>query len=340
MAATDVMKQAVDTLVEEALDILVGLGVPLIGLSLRRKIKMAKAFLAVANVKPGTPWPLAKDAGSPFHLQTRQIIAFMNAHLEEKIADSSYDDVRRKDLALPVEALIVRKSAKNPDANTNDGTRGFAIDPSAANAVRAFGTSRWELAVSEFMRDRETLAEQFARARSLARIPVLLSSGLSLTFSPGAHNLLQKAIIEDFLPLFGFGAEVMYVGDTANKRLYLNQEGLKALRFFELAHDKLPDVVAYSKAKNWLYLIEAVTTANPISELRRKTLLELTSSCAADVILVTAFPDRATFRRFSADIAWETEAWIADAPEHMVHLNGDKFLGPHGSKNESKLGSR
>mgnify|MGYP002664874690 CR=1 FL=1 len=91
----------------------------------------------------------------------------------------------------------------------------------------------------------------------------------------------------------------------------------------------LPALIAYSEKNNWLYLIEAVTTANPITELRRSTLLHLASKCTADLIFVTAFPDRDTYRKFSRDIAWETEVWIADAPEHMIHFNGDKFLGPH-----------
>ena len=119
------------------------------------------------------------------------------------------------------------------------------------------------------------------------------------------------------------------MGDTTKKNLFLDEDKLKKINFFELAHDKLPDVIAYSEKKNWLYLIEAVTTANPITELRRSVLLRAASACTADLIFVTAFLDRDTYRKFAKDIAWETEVWIADAPEHMIHFNGDKFLGPH-----------
>lgn len=135
-----------------------------------------------------------------------------------------------------------------------------------------------------------------------------------------------------FLPIFGFGAQVLYVGDTAKKDLFLDAAGRKKLHFFELAHDALPDVVAYCEERNWLYLIEAVTTANPITELRRSALLQAASTCNADIILVTAFPDRSIYRRFAHAIAWEIEVWIADAPEHMIHFNGDKFLGPYKQK--------
>ncbi len=319
----------VEVRVNEALEILRALGVPLEGLTPRRKEKMAKAFLAVTGLQPKTPWANAKDSSGGGQLLSRQIIAFMNLHWKEAIADSSYDDVRRKDLALPVAALVVLNSAKNPDANTNDGTRGFALNPDAAKAIRAFATSAWQSEVAQFLSGRQSLSEQLKRDRSLARVPVQIKEGVSLTFSPGGHNLLQKKIIESFLPIFGFGAQVLYVGDTADKSLFVDQAGLTELAFFELAHDKLPDVVAFSKSKNWLYLIEAVTTVNPISELRRRTLSLLTAQCTADVIYVTAFADRATYRKFAHDIAWETEVWIADAPEHMIHFNGDKFLGPH-----------
>lgn len=315
--------------VNEALEILGALGVPVEGLTPRRQEKMAKAFLAVAGMQPKTPWVDVKDSSDGRQLLSRQIIAAMNLYWDEAIADSSYDDIRRKDLVMPVAALVVLNSAKNPNANTNDGTRGFALNPAAANAIRAFGTLQWRKEVAAFLQGRQSLAEQLQRERNLARISVQIKDGLSLTFSPGAHNLLQKQVIESFLPIFGFGAQVLYVGDTAKKNLFVDKVGLAELAFFELAHDKLPDVVAYSKTKNWLYLIEAVTTVNPISELRRRTLASLTAQCKADVIYITAFADRIAYRKFAHDIAWETEVWIADAPEHMIHFNGDKFLGPH-----------
>jgi hypothetical protein len=322
-------QKSIETLVQQALEVLETLGVPLDDLTVRRQEKMAKAFLAVAGLKPGMAWRDAKDNNDKHQLLSRQIIAFMNTHLGENIADSSYDDIRRKDLMLPEQALIVLKSAKNPDANTNDGTRGFALNPAAAIAVRNFGLPKWETTVAQFLQGRKTLAQELRRNRDLARIPVQIKDEIALSFSPGNHNVLQKHIIENFLPLFGFGADVLYVGDTANKSLFVDQTGLTAIQFFELSHDKLPDVVAYSRKKNWLYLIEAVTTANPITELRRRTLKALTQSCTADVIFITAFPDRTTYRKFAKDIAWETEVWIADAPEHLIHFNGDKFLGPH-----------
>lgn len=327
---------SIEQWVAQTCDALFALGVPSQGLSPRRKEKMAKAFLALADLKPSMSWAELKSGDDAHQLRSREIIKFMNQHWAESIADSSYDDIRRKDLVFAVEAGIVMKSANKLDANTNDGTRGFAIHPEAAKALRAYGTVRWKPLLKKYLQHRPNLAEQLERRRNLARIQVKIPDGRALVFSAGKHNLLQKTIIEDFLPLYGFGADVLYVGDTEKKHLLLEEKRLLSLKFFELKHDKLPDVVAYSKAKNWLYLIEAVTTANPITELRRKILLDLTKDCTAEIILITAFLDRATYRKFASDIAWETEVWIADAPEHMIHFNGDKFLGPHTAQLQAK----
>jgi hypothetical protein len=319
----------IEKMVGEALLVLEALGVPMADLSARRKQKMAKVFLAVAGLQPGQAWSKAKDNDDAYQLTTRKIIDFVNTYWDESISSGSYDDIRRKDLVFPVEAFVVMNSAKNPNANTNDGTRGFAIHPLAAKAIRVFGTPAWKGAVKSFHKDQPSLASQLSRTRSLAKIPVQLGCGQSLSFSPGKHNKLQKDIIESFLPIFAPGSQILYVGDTASKYLYLDEENLRAIKFFELAHDKLPDVLAYEAGKNWLFLVEAVTTANPITELRRLTLTRLAQACTADLIFITAFPDRATYRKFARDIAWETEVWIADAPEHMIHFNGHKFLGPY-----------
>ena len=160
-------------------------------------------------------------------------------------------------------------------------------------------------------------------------IPIILPDGTELDFRPDSHNKLQAAIIKDFLPFFGYGAEVLYIGDAADKSKLKKEDRLRELGVFDLSHDQLPDIVAYSASKNWLYLIEAVTTANPVTEARRLLLERRLEACTIPRIYVTVFFDRATFRKFAAAIAWETEVWLADVPHHLVHFNGGKFLGPH-----------
>ena len=321
--------------VSEAKKILVAAGVPLGENELatsRRQDRLALALLAVANIKPGSTWSQASIHGDENRrsISTREIISFWNTHYGESLSKGSYDDVRRRDLVWLVEAGIVLASAANPNASTNDPTRGYAISAEAAELLRSFEDSpAWKDAVQAFTAGKPDLRTKLARSRKKSLIPVRLPSGKEVNLSPGDHNEIQRAIVEDFLPRYGYGAEVLYLGDSTKKLLHLEQERLKELGFFELSHDMLPDVVAYSKQRKWIYLIEAVHSSNPFTSLRHVTLERLTKDCVAPRIYVSAFKDRASFRGFVADISWETEVWIASDPEHLIHFNGDKFLGPY-----------
>jgi type II restriction enzyme len=293
----------------------------------RRLERMAIAFLASGDVKSIEDFKAIKDWNSGYSLKTRDIITYVNEHFSEDISSGSYDDIRRKDLKLLTIAEVVLRSS--PNSATNDSTRGYSINPIYADLIREFGSKNWEKIVLEKLKNIEPLNQNLKREREIQKVDILLQSGITLSFSAGEHNLLQKAIIEDFLPRYGFGAEVLYIGDTSDKYLFLEKEKLEKLNFFEISHEELPDVIAYSESKNWLYLIEAVHSSGPISEIRLLQLQKLTKGCTANIVYVTAFLNRQKFRQFMTEIAWETEVWIADNPDHLVHFNGDKFLGPY-----------
>ncbi|HRK52577.1 MAG TPA: BsuBI/PstI family type II restriction endonuclease [Cyclobacteriaceae bacterium] len=316
----------VKKLINTTLYILDCFGIPLDS-SPRRLERMALAFLATGDIKNIGAFKKAKDLNAGYSLKTREIIIYVNAHFNEDISSGSYDDIRRKDLKLLTVAEVVLQS--NPNSATNDSTRGYSINPVYGELIRMFGSKDWEKSVKEKLKNIEPLRQKLKRERAISKVNVKLPSGGKLTFSTGEHNDLQKAIIEKFLPRYGYEAEVLYVGDTSDKYLYLEKEKLEALNFFEISHEELPDVIAFSKRKNWLYLIEAVHSSGPISEIRLIQLQKLTKKCNAEIVYVTAFLNRSKFRQFMNDIAWETEVWIADNPDHLVHFNGDKFLGPY-----------
>lgn len=319
-------KKEVQELINHTLFILESFGVPIDGTP-RRLERMAIAFLAVIDVRKVGNFKNAKDLSKKYSLKTREVIEYVNKHFQEKISSGSYDDIRRKDLKLLVAGNIVMQSS--PNSATNDSTRGYGLNPFYTKILNSYPSKNWYNQAKKYLKDIEPIAEILKRKRNIKKIPVQLPSGKKIKFSLGLHNNLQKAIIEEFLPIYGYGAKVLYVGDTSDKYLHLDKEGLNELDFFEISHEELPDVIAYSKKKNWLYLIEAVHSSGTISELRLLQLKELTKKCKADIVYVTAFLDRKIFRKFIADIAWETEVWIADNPEHMIHFNGDKFLGPY-----------
>lgn len=311
----------------EALDILASVGIPVSDKTVRAKQMIAVCFLSVAGVTKA--WTEAKGLDDRRHLKTRDIIAFANQHLEEKISPGSYDDIRRKHLKLMVLADLIVNSGANPSAATNDPTRGNALHPDFKKLVRSYGKPTWKKELAAFNKNKPSLEVLLMRKRDMERIPVTLPGGRKLELSLGKHNELQKAVIEEFLPRFGYGADVLYVGDTAKKKLLHDERKLAKLNFMELEHGDLPDIVAYSTKKDWVFLIEAVHSSGPVTELRVIELLRQLEQCKSELVFVTALLTRDEFGKWSRQIAWETDVWFADEPDHIVHWNGHKFQGPY-----------
>jgi hypothetical protein len=287
----------------------------------------------VAQIRPDQEWIDAKSfledqLVNP--LRSRDIIAFRSEHYREAISSGSYDDVRRKDLVILGNVGFIAKSAKDAAADANDGTRGYALTLEGLSLLRAFRTPVWEDTLRGFREIQGEILDRLAKARSMRKVPVSLPGGMDLLLSPGPHNELQRSIIEEFLPRFAHGAKILYIGDTEDKSLVVDKEGLGSIGMNAPERgDRLPDIVAYEPVRNWVFLIEAVHSSNPINDARHALLAKLTAGCTAGRVFVTAFLTRADFRKWSAQIAWETEVWIAESPDHMIHFNGDRFLGPY-----------
>lgn len=314
-------------LINEALDILESVGIPFEKKTEKGLQSMAMCLLAVAGITKS--WKEAKGQNEHRHLKTREIIKFINEHYEENISSGSYDDVRRKHLKLLILGDLVLNSADNPSAATNDPTRGYTLKSDFKNLIIHYKTSQWLIKLKLFLKNQPPLSETLARNRNIIKIPVTLPGNINIKLSQGGHNELQREVVEEFLPRFGQGCEVLYIGDTTKKILHYEEAKLKSLVFFKLSNDDLPDIIAYNEKKNWLYLIEAYYTSGPMSEARVLELKKLLKSCKAELIFVTAFTSKNDFKKNIMDIAWETEVWTADNPDHLVHFNGEKFLGPY-----------
>lgn len=316
---------ATQKLINEAIHILEVCGLPMSEKTLRQREKTAMSVLAVAGVTHSAGWP---SAGQNPPLGTRRIIHFINAHFQESISEGSYDDIRRKDLKDAVLAGLVVASAGKPGASVNDPTRGYALDSHFAQLLQSFGQKGWQASAAAFMAQRASLAEHLRAKAAFNSVAVELPGGIKLSLSDGPHNLLQKAVVEQFLPRFGDGAKVVYIGDTALKSLHVDDVLAERLCLDLDPSKKIPDVIAYLPSKNWLYLIEAVHSFGPISNERRLDLTEFAKDSGAGIVFVTAFLDLKAFRKCAADIGWDTEVWIATEPDHLIHWNGDRFLGP------------
>ena len=298
----------------------------------RRQHRLALALLALSNIRPRDQWRGAAVWGPSNHcLTSRETIRFWNTHYGENVSSGSYDDVRREEFIVLREAGLAIPSAANPDANTNNPTRRWAIAETAGRLTREFGTRRWSRAVDAFIAENGTLEDRINRNRKLKRpgVVITLNRGDLLRLGPGPHNDLQRQVVEDFLPRFAPDSKILYVGDTIQKILHRDDTQLNALGFFDLEHGRLPDIVAFDSIRNWILLIEAVHSSNPMTPLRHLELERLTARCAHPRVYVSAFATRISFRRWISRIAWETEVWIADDPEHLIHFNGENFLGPY-----------
>ena len=309
------------------LGILKEVGIPLEGLSPLRLQRMAQACMAIGGIKKS--FKEVKSVKDGDFLRTREILLFENEHFKENISPGSYDDIRRKDLKLLVLANIAINSSSIESKTTNDGSRGYCLSDEFAELIRAYGTDQWADSLVRYQQNVKALKEELEKKRETERVPVTLPSGEELLLSWGEHNTLQKAIIENFLAIFGKGCEVLYVGDTCDKLLHTDKEELNELGFFELKHDELPDVLAYNREKNLLFLIEAFHCTGQWDKTRLFKVKKKLENCKAELVFVSAFETIDQFRTKSNDIAWETEVWIADMPEHMIHFNGWKFLEIH-----------
>jgi type II restriction enzyme len=147
--------------------------------------------------------------------------------------------------------------------------------------------------------------------------------------SPGGQNILVEKIINNFCTRFTPGGKLLYVGDTADKWCYFDRESLEVLGITVNSHGKMPDVVVHHIQKNWLVLIEAVTSHGPVTPKRHNELQEVLRNSQIGIVFVSAFLPRRDLAKYLSDIAWETEVWIAETPTHIIHFNGEIFLGPY-----------
>lgn len=173
------------------------------------------------------------------------------------------------------------------------------------------------------------MAAKYAMEREQNRIPMQVAPGKEITLSPGEHSELIRAIVEDFSPRFAPNSVLVYVGDTGDKWGYFDAVLLAELGVDVDSHGKMPDVVLHFVEKNWLLLVESVTSHGPVNGKRHADLAKLFAGSTAGLVYVTAFPNRSIMARYLGDIAWETEVWVADAPSHLIHFNGERFLGPY-----------
>ncbi len=285
----------------------------------------ARTLLALLQLRPATTWA---KATAPV-LSIRGIIDWIGEHYPPRPAENMRETVRDEVVKHFVAQVLLLKNADQPDRPTNSAKTNYRITSSALTLFRSLGSTAWDETRTGFLAQNEALRHEMKRHRELRQIPVTLPGGKELRLSPGGQNPLIRDVIEKFVPQFTPGGHVLYAGDTSTKHSMMDKAGLAALGVVLAPSAKMPDVVIHDVKRNWLVIVEAVASDGPVDGKRRMELKQLFSGFKNGLVFVTAFEDKAKMRAFLPDLAWETEVWLASDPAHMIHLNGERFLGPY-----------
>ena len=306
---------------DEALEILRTLGLP----RAQQNERSALTLLALAGLGPKGSWTKTKK---PL-LRIWDIMSFMRDKYGKDYAANSRETIRRQTIHQFEQARLVDRNPDDPSRPTNSGNNCYCLTDAAIAVMKTYGTATFEDAIGKFVQKFGQLEKAYNKRRDLQKVELELPTGATIRLSPGKHNALQVAVVEELGPRFAPGAKLLYLGDTAKKHVVYATDDLAKLNIGITEHDKLPDIVLHDAERNWLFLIEAVTTHGPVNAKRHAEIETMLTECPTERVYVTAFLDKADFRKYAADIAWETEVWIAETPDHMIHFNGPKFLGPY-----------
>ena len=291
----------------------------------RSNDRSARTLLALTQLDESSEW---KDAQNPM-VGLQAVLDWVRTRLNFAVAPNTRETYRRFTLHQFRDAGFVVYNDDNPARETNSKDNNYRLSPEALKVIRLYGTPAFDIELVEYLKNAPGLAAKYQAARTMTRIPVTLPGGVELTLGAGGQNVLIKQMIDDFSAYFIPGGEVLYIGDADSKLMHFDADKLATLGVTLNTHGKLPDLVVYQPEKNWLFLMEAASSHGPVDAKRHGELATLFAGSTAGLVYVSCFPDRATMRKFLADLAWETEAWCASDPTHMIHLNGERFLGPY-----------
>ncbi|RDV02094.1 BsuBI/PstI family type II restriction endonuclease [Undibacter mobilis] len=305
----------------EALEILTDLDLP----RKQRNERSALCLLAILDMRPSRKW---SEAAAPL-MGITPIMEWARDYYDKHYAPNTRETIRRQTMHQFVEAGIARYNPDEPTRPVNSPKAVYQIEASCLAVLQSYGSGEYPLKLKGYMAARPGLATKYAKEREMVMVPVVIGAGQEISLSPGVHSELIKGIWEQFAPRFVPGGQLIYVGDTGEKWGYFDKGALNKLGVSIDNHGKMPDVVIFYPKENWLILAEAVTSHGPVDSKRHDELQRLFEKSSAGLVFVSAFPDRRTFMRYSEEISWETEVWLADSASHLIHYNGTRFLGPH-----------
>jgi type II restriction enzyme len=286
----------------------------------------ALTLLALCGIRKKSSWSEAERKSLTV---TKGVMTFIKDFYHKEYAPNTRETFRRHVLHQFVQGRIADYNPDKPDLPTNSPLAHYAVSEAALRVIKVCEKLEWPAEVKALKKAQGSLTAEYQKSRKIQTVPVLLPNGEKFNLSPGKHNELQAAIIKEFTSRFLKTPEVWYFGDTAKKDLLTDTDAFTKVGIPVSDHDKLPDVVLFDSTKKWLFLVEAVTSHGPMNPKRIFELQKMFGHCEFGKVFVSAFLDFAEFNRHAKDISWETEVWIAEFPDHMIHFNGNRFIGPY-----------
>lgn len=307
--------------VKDAENILKQLGLP----KEQQNERSALTLLALLSLRPRDKWT---QASNPLCGIT-PMMEFFSKHYGKSYKPNTRETVRRQTVHQMLAAGLITANPDDPKRAINSPKAVYQVREEVLDLVKSFGTDSWNDNVQAFLQLNRSLRDLYAQEREMQRIPVQISDHQVLQLSPGGQNVLIEQIVHEFGPRYTPGGRVLYVGDTDVKFAWFDKKALQRLGVVIDAHGKMPDVIIHFTEKNWLVLVEAVTSHGPINPHRREELGRIFASSSAGLVFVTAFLTRAMLAKYVSQISWATEVWVAESPTHLIHFNGERFLGPY-----------
>ena len=293
-------------------------------LGLERKLTTEQSAICVLALSDGAeregllPGKTHLRDGARIH----DIIEFARHECGKEVAENTRESYRKLSLKpLCDEGLVIRHQL-----STNDPKTFYRLHPEMLRLLTCPAPleRRW---LAQELSAQQSQGKGWRQQSNRSEVPVEVGQAQPFFLSPGAHSRLTAAVVELYAPVFLKRPKVVYLGDTRHKDGYQNRDLMRELNLPVQVAANLPDVILYCEANRCLVVIEVVASSGPISTARLyqlETLVEQSAALGCQLRYVTVFPSRRLFRRFVEDIAWGTQVWIADEPEHVV------YFGDHG----------
>jgi hypothetical protein len=291
----------------------------------RTNERSALVLLALLRLARSDLW---EEAENP-RLRTVEIMEWIRREYGRDYKPNTRETIRRQTLHQFVDSGLVALNPDDPQRPINSPQTSYQIEAKALELLRSYGADAWDGELAAYLEELPGLRAQYERARVLDQIPVTLPDGSAVTLSPGGQNVLIKDIVEEFCSRFTKGGLVLYVGDAGKDDPIFEEQALRNLGLTLDKHGKLPDLIVHLPDRDWLVLMEAASSHGPVDAKRHGELYELFEGARPGLVFVSCFPSRAEMRKYLSAIAWETEVWCADNPSHLIHFDGERFLGPY-----------